>query len=634
MVRETLDFLKVPPRMGIDEWAAEYRFLSPEAAAEPGKYLIERAEYQRGIMQAISDPSVQEVTLMCSSQVGKTEIVLNVVGYHIHYDPAPILVVQPTLEMATSFSKERLANMIRDCPVLNGKVKDARSRDSGNTMLHKQFPMGHITMCGANSAAGLASRPIRIVLLDEVDRYPPSAGSEGDPVKLAVKRSKTFWNRKIVKVSSPTVKDISRIEADFLESSQAFFHVPCPHCGYAQRLIWKQVKWEAENVETAAYECEKCAVRWTDGERFAAIRKGHWVHTYPEVKKKGFHLSEIYSSWTMLHEMATAFLEAKKFPELLKAFINTALGETWEEQGQGLEEIPFMARRENYTPESLPVGVVVIVAGIDVQDDRIEIETIGFGEEEEVWSVEYEVIYGDLSVADPWNRLDEFLKKMYKRVDGLKMPIVTAAIDSGGHFTQSVYNFTRGKSNRRIWAIKGKAGEGEPIWPKRPSVRNIGKVPLFSVGVDSAKDIIFARLKIEKHGAGYCHFPMYDEEYFEQLTAEKVVVTYKKGRPVRTYKKTKQRNEALDCRVYGYAAFLSLKVNIRKLAEKQQVLLINGRKEGEKKEVVEKKRKKTVKKEVKEKDVEKHLLKEKKKVIRRGVNNRRPPGGYINSWRY
>lgn len=630
--------------MGIDQWASNFRMLSPEASAEPGIYKINRAEYQRGIMQAISDNNVKEVVLMCSSQVGKTEILLNCIGYHIHYEPAPMLVVQPTVDMAKSFSKERLANMIRDCPVLKGKVKDARSRDSDNTVLHKKFPLGHITICGANSPAGLASRPIRVVLLDEVDRYPLSAGAEGDPTSLAQKRMKTFWNRKTVMVSTPTIKGLSRIEAAFLGSDQSYYYVGCKDCGYKQRLLWKQVEFHDNDPKTAKYKCENCQSRWNDADRWNAIRdNGEWRST-KESEIKGFHLSELYSSWSTLSEIVKNFLESKDDPTRLKTWVNTSMGESWEDEGVGIDDIPFMSRRENYYPDNLPKGIVLLTAGVDVQDDRIEVEVVGWGKDEECWSVDYKIFYGDLSTMRIWDDLNAYLESDFLRTDGLELHIVTAAIDSGGHYTQAVYNFCRGKSKRRIWAIKGQGGQGVAIWPKRASVRNIGKVPLYTIGVDSAKDIIFARLKIEKPGAGYCHFPMHDEQYFEQLTAEKVVISYKKGVPVRSYKKVKKRNEALDCRVYAYACYLSLLVDIEKLAQKQEVFLEKNKKKKKPKPEELKALEKT---EIQEQSLspnqeeyekidesdKNNLLKEQEKAITKSRNSRPPRQSYINSWR-
>ena len=569
MTKELMETLQVKPTLDLAEWTEEYRYLSPEASAEPGKYRIGRAEYQRGIMQAINDPNIKEVVMMTSAQVGKTEILLNLIGYHIHYDPAPILAVQPTLSMAQSFSKERLSNMIRDSPCLKGKVRDPRTRDSGNTTLHKVFPQGHITICGANSASSLASRPIRIVLLDEVDRYPPSAGSEGDPVRLATKRTQTFWNAKKIMVSTPTIKGASRIEAAFLESDQRYFYVPCLFCENYQTLKWKQVTFDVDFPEDARYKCEHCDALWNDADRWRSVQKGEWREHKECRGIAGFHINELYSSWSSLEKMVTNFLEAKKLPETLKTFINTSLAETWEEQGEGVDDIPFMERREKYTSDYLPNGIIVVVAGVDVQDNRLEVEVLGFGFDEENWSIEYKILYGDPSTMDLWMQLDEFLRKKYQRQDGVVLSIVSAAIDSGGHYTQAVYNFCRGKLRRRIHAIKGVSGFGKPIWPKRASIRNIGKVPLYTVGVDAAKDIIYKRLKIFEPGAGYCHFPMYEAEYFEQLSSEKIVFTYHKGFPVRKFISSRARNEALDCRVYAYAAFVGLQPDLRKISKKQ-----------------------------------------------------------------
>lgn len=322
-----------PPRLTVSQWADAYRYLSPEASAEPGRWDTNRAAYQRGIMDAISDPRAETVVIMSSAQVGKTEIVNNLVGYHIHRDPAPILVIQPTTEMCEAWSKDRLAPMLRDSPELRGRVSEAKAKTSGNTLRQKKFPGGHLAIVGANSAAGLASRPIRILCCDEVDRYPASAGSEGDPVKLGTKRTATFWNRKVILVSTPTTAGVSRIEKAFLESDQRHFFVPCPHCGDAQRLRWPQVKWTDGDPLSARYHCIACGAGWTDAERWAAVRKGEWVAEAPFTGTAGFHLNELYSPWRCMAETVRDFLDAKSRPDMLKTWVNTALGETWQEQG-------------------------------------------------------------------------------------------------------------------------------------------------------------------------------------------------------------------------------------------------------------------------------------------------------------
>lgn len=555
-----------PPDLTISEWADEYRRLSPEASAEAGKWSTARAEYQRGMMDAVSDPTIEQVVLMTSAQIGKTEIINNISGYHIHQDAAPMLVVQPTLEMAKSWSQERFAPMIRDSDVLSDIIGDPRARDSGNTMLHKIFRGGHISIAGANSPSGLASRPIRIVLCDEVDRYPLSAGTEGDPVELAKKRSTTFWNRKIILVSTPTEKGASRIEKAFAESDQRYFYVPCPDCEHEQILKWENVRWEDSNPNTAHYCCPECGSVWDDAKRYNAVKNGKWVATHPSSNVAGFHLSALYSPWTSLAQGVQDFINAKGDPMRLRAWVNLYLGETWEEQGEKIDEYDLFERREDW-PDDLPEGVVVLTAGVDVQDDRVAFEILGTGSGHETWSIQYDEIYGDPSSAELWQRLDEVLNQTFIHPIRGEMIIRSTCVDSGGHYTQQVYNYARQRAGKRVFAIKGIGGEGKPIAGK-PSRNNIGKINLFPVGTDTAKELIFARLKITEEGAGYCHFPFtHNEEYFRMLTSEKKVTKYYKGRPKREWVKIRQRNEALDCRVYAMAALELMGLNIEHLAK-------------------------------------------------------------------
>lgn len=527
-------------------------------------------------MDAISEPECETVVVMSSAQVGKTEILLNVVGFHVEQDPAPMLVVMPTLEMAQAWSKDRLAPMFRDTPALKGRIADSRTRDSGNTILHKTFPGGHLTASGANSPASLASRPVRIVLLDEVDRYPASAGAEGDPVNLATKRNSTFWNRKRVMTSTPTIKDASRIEAAYEASDKRRFFVPCPDCGEHQILRWSQVQWPSDpehDPDAAVYVCEHCGSCWDDAARWRAVRAGEWRATAKFKGTAGFHLNEIYSPWVRLAEMVAAFLEAKKLPETLKTFVNTSLGETWEDKGETVEAEGLMTRGEDYEADLLPEGVVVLTAGVDVQDDRLEIEIYGEGLDAESWSINYIVLDGDPSGRALWDDLEDLLLKEYPHPYGRTLKVVAAAIDSGGHHTQAVYDFVRPVKmrRRRVWAIKGMGGAGRNIWPAKPSRNNVGRIALYVIGVDSAKERIYSRLAIEEPGPGYCHFPdgeIYDERYFAGLTSEKVVTKYSKGFPVRqwTPKSKNLRNEPLDCRVYALSALVGLNANMKKLA--------------------------------------------------------------------
>jgi len=557
--------LKPPPKLTVSEWADMYRQLSSESSAEAGRWSTSRAEYQRGMMDAVSDPMIETVVLMTAAQVGKTELINNVVGFHIHQDPAPMLVVQPTLEMAQTWSKDRLAPAIRDTAVLAERIADPRARDSGNTTLHKVFPGGHVTACGANSPSSLASRPCRVILCDEVDRYPISAGSEGDPVGLAKRRSATFWNRKIILVSTPTDKGASRIEQAFAESDQRRYFVKCVDCGEHQTLKWSNVRWEHDRPATACYVCEHCGSLWDDAQRFRAIRYGEWRATAAgDGKTAGFHLSALYSPWTPLEDSVRDFLASKRDPMRLKTWVNTFLGETWEEQGEQLDEYDLLNRREDWGDE-LPEEVLLLTAGVDVQDDRIEYEVIGWGRGEESWSIEYGTLYGDPSTTELWARLDGVLQKTRSHPISGEMVVRASCVDSGGHYTQQVYNYCRLRAGKRVFAVKGIGGEGKPI-VGRPTKNNIGKINLFPIGVDTAKELVYSRLKMTEEGEGYCHFPLdRGEEYFRMLTAERKVTRYFKGRPRQEWMKIRNRNEALDCRVYGLAALGILNLNLEAL---------------------------------------------------------------------
>lgn len=559
-----------PPRLTVSEWSDRNRVLSPEASAAAGRWNTSLAEYQRGIMDALNDPNVETIVMMSSAQVGKTEVLNNIVGYYIDQDPSPILVVQPTLTMGQAWSKDRLSPMLRDTPCLRGKVKDPRARDSGNTTLHKVFPGGHITIAGSNSPAGLASRPIRVVLADELDRWPVSAGTEGDPLKLAFKRSTTYFNRKRFVCSTPTIKGFSRIESMFEESDQRKFYVTCPDCGEHQVLKWSQVQWPDDRPEDACYYCEHCGVEINDTQKLYMVRNGEWRAESESRGIAGFHLNELYSPWRSFGEIAEDFLEAKRGgAETLKTWVNTSLGETWEDEGDTVEATPLFHRRERF--DNIPAWVGVLTAGVDVQGDRLEIQIVGWGKGEESVIISHELIMGDPAKVDVWHDLDMALNKPFKHETGATLKVAGCCIDSGGHHTNEVYKFCKDRSARRVWAVKGVGGEGRAI-VSRPSKSNQGNVQLFSLGVDSAKDSIYARLGISDEGPGYYHFRWdLDEEFFKQLTAEKITTKYVKGKPQRVWVQTRPRNEALDCNVYALCALYILNANLDVLVDKLQV---------------------------------------------------------------
>jgi len=571
VLKNTHQTFKPPPDLKLSEWSDRYRKLSPESSAEAGQWNTSRAEYQREIMDTFNDPNIERIVVMTSSQVGKTEIILNAIGYYIDQDASPILVVQPTLQMGQAFSKDRLSAMIRDSEKLRGSVKDARSRDANNTTMHKKFAGGHLTIVGSNSASGLASRPIRILLMDEVDRYELSAGSEGSPIALAVARTKTFWNRKIFMCSTPTIKGLSAIESAFEESDKRYYYVPCPECEHKQVLKWKNVVWEEDKPETAAYACQECGSVIEESKKQWMLKHGEWRATNESNNTAGFHISELYSVWSTWSQMAINFLEAKKNPETLKTFINTALGESWEEQGESVEYDTLLQRRLSYDKTNVPEDVLVITAGIDCQKDRLECQTVGFGKNYEAWVIDYKIFWGDPNAFQVWQDLDLYLKKRFKTETNRIIPISCACIDSGGHHTNMVYQFTKPRQARRIFAIKGLSQAGKPI-ANRPTFVGKNKAVLYGVGTDTAKEAIFARLSTDPESTTL-HFPNdVDEEYFKQLTAEKRVTKWIRGKKSLVWKQIRPRNESLDTLVYNFAAIYILNPNFDVIEQK---ILVN-----------------------------------------------------------
>ena len=527
-------------------------------------------------MDAVNDSSIETVVIMSSSQVGKSEILLNIIGYYVDQDPSPMLHLQPTLEMGQAFSKDRISPMARDSAALQDKLQDVGARKTGNTIMHKRFPGGHLTICGANSPASLASRPVRIVLADEVDRYPVSAGTEGDPVNLARKRTTTFHNRKIVLTSTPTIKGASRIEMAWESSDQRRYNVPCPKCGELQHLEWKNVEFDKKNPDDATIGCVTCDYNFKESDKPKMLQLGVWIATAESSGIAGFHINELYSPWRRWSDVVRDFLNAKNNPETLKTWVNTSLGETWQEQGDAVDEEGLYARREKYAAK-VPNDALVLTAGVDTQDDRLEITIIGWNGvdgAEQSWVIAHEVLWGDPALPDVWQQLDDILLTNYKNENGDLLRIASTTIDSGGHYTQSVYDYVKLRQSRGIYAVKGMAGEGRAI-VSAPSRKRSGKnkrpVDLFTVGVDVAKGLILSRLKTTEAGPGYIHFPIeLDEEYFKQLTAEKRVTRFHKGFPRREWIATRKRNEALDCMVYAMAALFILNPVWERIAKRAE----------------------------------------------------------------
>lgn len=565
--------LAPPPDLTVSEWADQFRRLPAESSAEPGQWYTSRAEYQRGIMDAITEPDVNEIVIMSSSQVGKSEIILNALGYLIDLDPCPIMLVQPRMADVEKFSKNRIAPMIRETPALRAKISDAKSRDSGNTIHEKRFPGGRLVMVGSNSPAGLAGDPIRVVLADEVDRYEESAGSEGDPINLVKKRMTTFFNWILIMVSTPGNKGESRIEAAFELSDKRRYFVTCPDCNEDQYLKWSQVKWNDGDPETALYACEHCGSLWNDADRWGLVKEGEWRATAEFNGRAGFHLNEIYSPWVKLSEIVAAFIEAKGNKEMLKTWVNTSLGETFEEKGETVDSDTLLSRVEDYDRESLPSGIYLLTCGVDVQNDRLECLVIGHGVDGELWRVELQILPGNPNTSEIWIDLDEFLTSIYPTDDGRELKIEATCIDTGGHSTQAVYQYAARHKRKRRWAIKGIAGEGKPILSKTPSFSAKSRsTPFYLVGVDAAKELIYGRLNaVTEPGPGYIHFDStMDQERIDQLTGEKVITTFKKGKPTRAWLATQKRLEELDCFVYAMAAFIGRQIDVNRRASRMQ----------------------------------------------------------------
>ena len=573
-----------PPDLSLSEWGARHGVLSRETSAKTGRF--EAYAYQPGIMDAITDQANERVAVMKAARVGFTKILDMTVGYYIEHEPSPTLVVQPRVEDAEDYSKTEIAPMLRDTPALAAQCSDPKAKNSGQTILKKSFLNGaSLSLVGANSPGGFRRITVRVVLFDEVDGYPVGgAGAEGDQIALGIKRSETFWNRRIVQGSTPTRKGESRIEKSFEQSDQRYFFVPCPHCGEKQVLEWggkktpHGIKWKQDEngqhlPDTAYYVCKHngCVIEESDKE--AMVSAGAWQATKPFLGHAGFHIWAAYSlnvnaAWGKL---VKEWLEVKADPLRRQTFVNLVLGLPYEDRGIGaLNERTLAARAEKWDAE-VPDGVAIVTCGIDVQDDRVELEFTGWGRDEESWSIDHQIIEGDPDTAEVWDQVDAALKRTWYRADGRPFATQATCIDSGGHHTQAVYNFSQTRLSRKVWAIKGESAQGgarSPVWPtKRPSARNKKAFRPIIIGVNAAKDVIRSRLHItippEKAGQpmpGYMHFPIdRDVNYFAQLVAERSVLKMVNGKSFRVWEQLPGRaNEALDCRVYAYAALCGL----------------------------------------------------------------------------
>lgn len=590
---KVFSFFKPPADLTVSEWAAKHRILSRENSAEAGPWRNERTPYLVDIMDAFTSPKIKKLSLVASSQVGKSELELNIIGYIIDEDPGSILYIQPTLDDAKKFSRLRIAPMIRDSKALRSKVADVKSRDSGNTMLQKSFAGGMLTIVGSNSASGLASIPAKYVIGDERDRWALSAGTEGDPWKLAEARTTTFYNAKMVDVSTPTVKDYSPIERSYNEGTQEVWCHECPECGEYHNIEFDDIKFEFETIKRGRrkdyiitdihWVCPSCGC--LSSEETIRRQPAKWIAQNPIAFSRGhrsFWLNAFSSPWQAWEKVIYAFLKAKDDPQQLKVVFNTMLGKLWEDRGEFPDDDEMLARREDYGRREdgsiieLPEGVLVLTCGVDTQDNRLEYEVVGHGHYGETWGIKKGIIMGDPHYPEVWQRLDDVIDKVYRFSDisrGLKISLTF--VDSGGHKTQDVYRECARRLSKMVFAIKGQGGDGIP-YTKPPSKvkimvngKMIGKAWLYSIGVDAGKADIMENIKVQQPGAKYCHFPEnetlgYDALFFNGLISEKLVLKSERGRTRWAWEKMlgHERNEALDCRNYALAAFRVLDPNL------------------------------------------------------------------------
>jgi phage terminase large subunit GpA-like protein len=562
------------PLLTVSEWADRYRILSQRASAEPGPWRTTRTPYLREIMDCLSPSSaVERIVFMKGAQIGATECGNNWIGYVIHRAPGPIMSVQPTVEMAKRNSKQRVEPLIDESTALRALVREARSRDSGNTILSKEFPGGVLVMTGANSAVGLRSMAARYLFLDEVDGYPGDVEGEGDPVNLAMARTRTFARRKIFLCSTPKITGMSRIETAFEESDKRQYFVPCPVCREFQVLKFAQLRGPKGEWEKVVYVCEYCGQEIHNHQKQTMLAGGEWRATADgDGRTVGFHLSSLYSpvGWLSWADIAQQFDQAQKNSALLQVFVNTVLGETWTLLGEAPEWQKLYDRREAYAIGIIPKGGLFLTAGADVQRDRIEVEVVAWGRNKESWSVDYRVLEGDTSRVPVWQQLTALLNETWRSEAGADVPILQLAVDSG-FATNEVYQWARDKGTMRIMVIKGDARAAALLDRAAPAevgplgVKLRHGIRVWPVNSSMAKDELYRWLRQDRptdedldrgirHPPGYCHFPRYSEEYFKQLTAEQLVTRIVKGYRRPEWQKMRERNEALDARVYARAA--------------------------------------------------------------------------------
>lgn len=572
--------LKPDPIENIAEWA-DANMVLPSWSSEPGRWRTSRTPYLKEIMECLSPlhPARRVVFMKCA-QIGGTSCGANWIGYTIHRAPRAMLIVEPTVDVAKKLSKQKIQPMLDSVPALKGKVKEARSRDAGNTILAKEYQGGMMVLTGANSGVGLRFMSAQNLFLDEVDAYPYDVDGEGTPVSLAAKRTITYARHKIYLCSTPLEKLTSVIEPEYDASDQRRYHVPCPHCDHMQHLRWEQLKWPEGKPLQAKYECESCHQPIAEHHKTKMLERGAWIAAHPDRDTVGFHINALYApygwvnSWGFLAKEWTDIIHKRDLLQQ-QTFTNTNLAETWEDKGEKLDKQSLFERRETY-PATVPNGVIILTGSVDVQDNRLEVECLGWGMEDESWSIDYRAFFGSPGQPDVWAELDAWWKQNWQHENGMMLRIVQLTVDTGGHHAKEAYEWIKAREPFRVAGTKGSNQPGHAL-VGRPTDSNFGEVQLYSVGTDAAKDTLFSRLKLTKFGPGYCHHPdldAYDREYFDQLTAEEKFKKYDKGVLKGTYyKKVRARNEALDLKVGNIVALAILNPNMPDLATTMGVKL-------------------------------------------------------------
>ena len=570
-----LSGMKPPEDLTVSQWADKNRRLTSESSAEVGKWRTSRTPYMFDILDSFTDPLIEHIVVVAASQVGKSETINNMVGYCIDQDPGPILLIQPTIDDVKRYSEMRIAPMIRETRCLKRKVADPKSRDAANTKRQKSFPGGVLVMTGSNVAHDLSSMPIRYVFGDERDRWATSAGSEGDPWELAVARTRTFYNKKMVEVSTPTVKGASAIENSYNLGTMERWKTQCPHCGEYVELTFDNIRFEydaAENgdkkifhISEIFYVCPECG--GISDEHTMKSQPAKWVATVPEArehhKTRSFWLTAWVSPWATWESIILQFLQAGTDSAKLQVVYNTQFGELWEERGDMATEDDVMARREVYEAE-VPDGVLLLTCGVDTQDDRLEYEVVGHRRYGETWGIKKGVILGRPDTEEVWERLDEVLSHKYKFKSGVSLQISLTFIDEGGHFTQEVRQHCLARQYNHVFAIKGANRPDIPYTapPKKQKIvvngKVIGQVWVYEIGVNAGKQKIVDNLRVQSPGANYCHFPLrddYGKQFFKQLMSEHLAYVPKLKHPWQWQKiPGHERNEAFDIRNYNLAA--------------------------------------------------------------------------------